>query len=76
MRILSEAMMNDPMMTQNLSDLFTEENLAELSAMVRGNMYMGTLLWPSRYNTSDKIRRTGIGTSLQLRFKVKNRRPG
>ena len=38
MRILSEAMMNDPMMTQNLSDLFTEENLAELSAMVRGNM--------------------------------------
>ena len=34
MRILSEAMMNDPMMTQNLSDLFTEENLAELSAMV------------------------------------------
>ena len=48
MRILSEAMMNDPMMTQNLSDLFTEENLAELSAMVRGNMNMGTLLWPSR----------------------------
>ena len=34
MRILSEAMMNDPMMTQNLSDLFNEENLAELSAMV------------------------------------------
>ena len=35
MRILSEAMMNDPMMTQNLQDLFNEENLAELSAMVR-----------------------------------------
>ena len=35
MKILSEAMMNDPMMTQNLSDLLTEENLAELSAMVR-----------------------------------------
>ena len=34
MKILSEAMMNDPMMTQNLSDLLTEENLAELSAMV------------------------------------------